>query len=710
MSKRAFTRTLLLDLTPFAFAFISSVFASEYRTKHLFIVIIDGLRNDEAFEDPTHQYIPRIWNDLRPQGAIYTELYSTSLTYTTSGHATIISGTRNNFPNADTVTCEPFRPRAPTIFEYYRKHSGESQQKAWSITGKVFLNSIDYSLHPEYGADYAAIKMYDTGDDTTTMDFLFNVLDAFHPSLVLLNLQDVDSWGHTGNWEKYTRAISLADSLVWELSMRLMEDPFYSGHTALFVTADHGRHDDLHGGFSHHGGTDHGSQHIFFLAVGPDIKPDTVITHRKDLTDIAPTVGELLGFETPYTEGTILSEMIIPSMKRGDIEQGGNGEERGTGTSDRVTLTTSMSTSPSLAHTNNAIHLVWTEVDSQSLPGKKRMMYARKDLISGDWNNPVPLFADIDNQCILTEGTVTRSGGNDLAVTARAVFELYGPFGEPSYQWYPVVTTSQGGIGWSETLVLDDFAQGSREIIPCAPGVTASDGEIMISWITGSRRVSLKKSTDGGESFSTVIDYTPPAQFREFYFHNPALSRDGSELSALVEFDPHHASRILLGNFHSVLGGMSSLGFLDEGLRPSFSPKVVTSMSRIHYVWSEYAGAGWHVYYRSSSRDGSGLSGIIDISAGSIAAQNPCVAERNDSLVVVWEDYQGGYPDLHARGSPDGGVHWYNPTNLTESPGSSICPTMTLWYDQLALAWQENGDGNWEIYYQEIPLSTLISP
>ncbi|MFQ6103856.1 MAG: hypothetical protein ACE5OP_06135, partial [Candidatus Glassbacteria bacterium] len=86
------------------------------------------------------------------------------------------------------------------------------------------------------------------------------------------------------------------------------------------------------------------------------------------------------------------------------------------------------------------------------------------------------------------------------------------------------------------------------------------------------------------------------------------------------------------------------------------------------------------------------------------------IVERNDSLVVVWEDHRHGNPEILSTLSIDGGMHWYNPTRLTLTPGCSIHPSITVWEDQLVLAWQENSDGNWEIYYQEVPLSSLVSP
>ncbi len=48
---------------------------SGYKTKHVFIVVMDGVRYSETFGDSTHALIPRLYNDLRPEGTLFTNFY-----------------------------------------------------------------------------------------------------------------------------------------------------------------------------------------------------------------------------------------------------------------------------------------------------------------------------------------------------------------------------------------------------------------------------------------------------------------------------------------------------------------------------------------------------------------------------------------------------------------------------------------------------------
>ena len=56
--------------------------ANAYLTDNLFVVSIDGVRDHEAFDyefapgEIEHPYLPFIWNELKPQGTTYMEMYN----------------------------------------------------------------------------------------------------------------------------------------------------------------------------------------------------------------------------------------------------------------------------------------------------------------------------------------------------------------------------------------------------------------------------------------------------------------------------------------------------------------------------------------------------------------------------------------------------------------------------------------------------------
>jgi arylsulfatase A-like enzyme len=96
--------------------------------------------------------------------------------------------------------------------------------------------------------------------------------------------------------------------LLWKF---LQEDSYYSGKTTLFVTNDHGRHDDyVSNGFVNHGDNCYGCRHIELLAIGPDFPKGKVISKSYNQTDIAPTIGKILGFNPHNAQGTPIYELL----------------------------------------------------------------------------------------------------------------------------------------------------------------------------------------------------------------------------------------------------------------------------------------------------------------------------------------------------------------------------------------------------------------
>ena len=72
----------------------------------------------------------------------------------------------------------------------------------------------------------------------------------------------------------------------------------------MFVVNDHGRHTR---DFTDHGDRCEGCQHIMLLVIGPDTRKGVTDPTPCRQIDIAPTVGRLLRFETPYAVGTAIT-------------------------------------------------------------------------------------------------------------------------------------------------------------------------------------------------------------------------------------------------------------------------------------------------------------------------------------------------------------------------------------------------------------------
>lgn len=268
---------------------------------NVIVLVIDGARYTETFGDPDHTNVKFMWNNLRPQGTMFTNFRNEGVTSTCPGHTSIETGTWQYIANDGSE-----RPSQPTFFEYLRSEYALSESVAYVAAGKAKLDICSYSTHMEYGTDFGAAVDAEDRDDAATYPVLLNYLQAERPRLVMANFASVDRAGHSGVWNDYVEAIQAADSLAHELWEFIESDEYYSGRTYLFITNDHGRHTT---DFTGHGDGCEGCRHLMCLVMGPNIRQGYTITSTHTQIDICPTIGSILDFSTPYSSGTVLGDM-----------------------------------------------------------------------------------------------------------------------------------------------------------------------------------------------------------------------------------------------------------------------------------------------------------------------------------------------------------------------------------------------------------------
>lgn len=290
--------------------------AAAGRTERVVLVVIDGLRYSEGLGDASRTWVPRMAS-LEPLGSTVQTFQNDGYTYTSRAIPAIWCGAWTPVGTFSDPACggsDNSYSEMPTIFEYFRKEL--SRPAADCIYVMKDLCSWKASFDPAYGPDYWPLY-HEAGDtDVEVFEQAKALLAGQHPTFMLLYLADVDHAGHTGVWSTYTRAISVADSLVGVLWTTLQADPVYAGRTTMIVTNDHGRHTS---NFRTHGDSCAGCRAIQLLAVGPDIRTGFVSTIPRAIPDIAPTIGALLGFSTPLATGTAMTELIQAQTGVGDV-------------------------------------------------------------------------------------------------------------------------------------------------------------------------------------------------------------------------------------------------------------------------------------------------------------------------------------------------------------------------------------------------------
>ncbi len=278
------------------------------KSQNVVAVIIDGARYTETFGDSLRRYIPGM-DSLSRLGSIVDQFYNNHKTYTSAAIPALLTGswagTRDTVYNGQsTQYC-----LRPSIFEYFRKQKQAPDSDA--IYALKYVTSLWLlSFDKDYGPQYWPMTVSQGENDVQVMDSAIGLLKHYHPQFAWIYLADVDHAGHTGIWQQYVSAIKTADSLVFVLWDFLQNDSIYKNTTYLFVTNDHGRHDDQHGGFQNHGCSCLGCRHIMFLALGPGIKQNYVSEKNYETQDFTPTLAYVLGVTPDKADGSVIGDVF----------------------------------------------------------------------------------------------------------------------------------------------------------------------------------------------------------------------------------------------------------------------------------------------------------------------------------------------------------------------------------------------------------------
>lgn len=282
-----------------------------YQTKNVIIIVVDGPRYQETW-DAKGKYIPMRYQ-MAPSGVIFSNFSNAGVTLTNPGHTAITTGVYQNIDNGGANY-----PDNPSMFQYYLKQSGLPASKCQIIASKDKLHVLSNCKDPHWKDQFR--PEFDCGnngpasgyrDDYTTFQHAIRTINQKHPNLTLIQFKEPDASGHSADWNGYLEGIRNTDQYISQLWRFIQNDPYYAGKTTLFVTNDHGRHNDGHAdGFVSHGDNCSGCRKIELFAIGPDFIPGTSVTTPYNQSDLLATIGELLGFQSVNGKGKMIKELL----------------------------------------------------------------------------------------------------------------------------------------------------------------------------------------------------------------------------------------------------------------------------------------------------------------------------------------------------------------------------------------------------------------
>lgn len=325
-----------------------------------------GARDLETFAPEGQENIPRMLGELLPQGTFFTQVLNRGILGHYVATASLATGVYERFNNFADVA-----PANPTIFEYFRKARERPATDAWVVAPSNGFNRIGQSSQAQYdgfgatvvlpkrmlarenglpafgGLDHLLTDNYESpiqapvalnaevsaqriesmlkfslqdfaahartlnSPDELSVYVAQRVIRESSPSLLWITLHDVDV-AHTGAFSLYVDAIRRSDRICADLWTMIQSDPEYKDRTNLLILPDFGRDSDEDAGgngFQHHRTGDALSRTTWMLALGPDVKQNTVVDRAIESIDVTPTLALMLGCDAPGARGRVITEL-----------------------------------------------------------------------------------------------------------------------------------------------------------------------------------------------------------------------------------------------------------------------------------------------------------------------------------------------------------------------------------------------------------------
>lgn len=139
--------------------------------KLLIVQFGGGTRSIDTIDDPEHRYIPRLWDDLIPNGVLFTNMRVEHKVVHPNSTGSMMTG---HWEWDDIDWSKPVAH--PTIFEIFRKARRKADTSAWAFVYASILAKTGESTADGYGREFAANVMEPPTIPRSTSDEMDRVM------------------------------------------------------------------------------------------------------------------------------------------------------------------------------------------------------------------------------------------------------------------------------------------------------------------------------------------------------------------------------------------------------------------------------------------------------------------------------------------------------------------------------------------------------
>jgi DNA-binding transcriptional ArsR family regulator len=124
-------------------------------------------------------------------------------------------------------------------------------------------------------------------------------------------------------------------------------------------------------------------------------------------------------------------------------------------------------------------------------------------------------------------------------------------------------------------------------------------------------------------------------------------------------------------------------------------PRIVVVNDTIHIFWVDKRDGNPEIYYKKSINAGSTWTNDIRLTHDSSKSENPAVVVNDNNIFLAWMDDRDGNFEIYFKKSIDNGNSWSNDIRLTFNESLSKQPAIAVSSNNVHVVWSDNRVGYW---------------
>ncbi len=257
--------------------------------------------------------------------------------------------------------------------------------------------------------------------------------------------------------------------------------------------------------------------------------------------------------------------------------------------------------------------------------------------------------------------------------------------------------SADGGATWGAITCLVSDPSGSVR-----PRIGASGSYVYVAWVDGrdgESEVYFKRSADNGATWG------PDTRLSDLPYNSSSIdiSVSGSNIN-VVWIDRRHTNREVYYKGSTDYGATWGADTLISVSMPGFSqePAVAASGNSVYVAW-EYVtiGGNYDLYFTRSTNNGVTWDSIQQLTTDPNTQWYVSIAASGNIIHLAWDDDRDGNREIYYKRSADGGTTWGADTRLTSDPSEDHQVFITSSGSNAFVTWVSDRSGSSLVYYRQ---------